>query len=100
MTSFITTCEAIPLEGVEFFPYIEKYMKKNKGLMIDTFELLNSYIIYGENLFSTNQEILDKFIDIVESSFNNYKDCDKSVYLGYNLLSIFIQVKLKKIYKY
>ena len=92
MTSFINVSETIPLEGIEFFPYIEKYMKKNRGLMLDTFELLNAYIIYGGNLFETNPEILNSLLEIIKSSFTNYKDSDKSVYLGYNLLSILIQV--------
>ena len=93
MTSFINTTETIPFEGIEFFPYIEKYIKKNRGLMIDSFELLNSYVIYNGNLFSTNPEILDNLLNIIKASFTDYKDCDKSVYLGYNLLSILIQVK-------
>lgn len=94
MTSFINTCEKIPAEAIEFFPHIEKYMKKTKGLMMDTFELLNSFIIYEGNLFETNPEILNSLLNMIKSSFTDYKDSDKSVYLGYNLLSILIQVIL------
>jgi hypothetical protein len=94
MTSFITKSESIPLEFIEFFPFVEKYLGKNQGLTADTFELLNSLIVFQGGLFDSHPRILEKLILLIKSSFIDYKEIDKSVYLSYNLLSILTQVNL------
>jgi hypothetical protein len=92
MTSFINISQSIPKEAILLFPYLEKYLKKNKGLMPDLFELLNAYILYGTEMFQNNHDILMSFCDIIKKSLTEFSDYDKSSYLAYNLLSLLLQV--------
>lgn len=93
MTSLITLGKKVPQEAINFFQYTPKYFKKNKGLMLDLFELLNAYIIYGSEMFDSDFEYIKILCDIIKKSITEYSDYDKSSYLGYNLLSILLQVK-------
>lgn len=97
MTSFITTSKRIPQEGVAFFPLLTKYLKKNKGLMLDLFELLNAYIIYGGEFFESNEENIKILYEMIKKSITEFSDYEKSAYLAYNLIGILLQVKNYKI---
>jgi len=92
MTSLITIGQKVPPEAVSFFQHTPKYLKKNKGLMLDLFELLNAYIVYGTEMFGSNIEYIQTLCTIIKKSITEYSDYEKSTYLGYNLLSILLQV--------
>lgn len=93
MTSFININKRIPEEGIAFFLHLKNYLKKNKALMLDLFELLNAYIMYGNDLFLNNQDYTIELFDMIKKSFGEYSNYEKSAYLGYNLLSVLLQVK-------
>lgn len=92
VTSLITIGEKVPQEAINFFKYTPKYLKKNKGLMLDLFELLNAYVIYGSEMFENDIENIKTLCNLIKISITDYFGYDKSAYLGYNLLSIFLQV--------
>lgn len=93
VTSLITIGEKVPQEAVNFFQHTPKYLKKNRGLMLDLFELLNAYIVYGSQMFESNVEYIQTLCTMIKKSITDYSDYDKSAYLGYNLLSILLQVR-------
>lgn len=92
MTSLITIGQKVPAEAINFFQYTIKYLKKNKGLMLDLFELLNAYIVYGTEMFDSDVIYIQTLCDIIKKSITDYSDYEKSTYLGYNLLGILLQV--------
>jgi len=94
VTSLITIGEKVPQEAISFFQHTPKYLKKNRGLMLDLFELLNAYIVYGSQMFDDNAEHVQTLCAMIKKSITDYSDYDKSIYLGYNLLSILLQVNL------
>jgi hypothetical protein len=98
MTSLINLGQKVPQEAINFFQYTPKYLKKNKGLMLDLFELLNSYIIYGSDMFDSNLDYIKTLCSVIKISITDYYGYDKSAYLGYNLLSIFLQVIIIKLF--
>lgn len=93
VTSLITIGQKVPQEAINFFQYSTKYLKKNKGLMLDLFELLNAYIMYGSEMFDSNVQCIQTLCSIIKMSITDYSDYEKSGYLGYNLLSILLQVR-------
>ena len=92
MTSFIRISQKVPPEGVVFFQHLPKYLKKNKGLMLDLYELLNAYIVYGSDMFDNNLEYVASLCDMIKKSITEFSAYEKSSYLGYNLLSLLLQV--------
>lgn len=92
VTSLITIGQKVPQEAINFFQHTPKYLKKNKGLMLDLFELLNAYIVYGTEMFDSNLEYIQTLCAMIKNSITVYSDYEKSAYLGYNLLSILLQV--------
>ena len=46
-TNFIRLTKSIPQTAMRIYPYLESYMKRVDSLLLDLFELLNYYIIYG-----------------------------------------------------
>jgi len=92
VTSLITIGQKVPNEAVNFFQYCIKYLKKNQCLLLDLFELLNAYIVYGSDMFDSNVEHIKTLCSIIRMSIADYSDYEKSAYLGYNLLSILLQV--------
>jgi hypothetical protein len=94
MTSFIKITKTIPTSGINLLPHLPKYLKKNKGLTVDLYELLNQYIIAGRGVIDNNEEHIKVFMKIFRSSLDKISEDDKSAFLGASLMTIWLQVNL------
>ena len=68
MTKLINFTQIVPFIGYDFLGYLNKYIKNNKGIQIDSYELLNNIIVYGKNQIETNIELLKNIKNIFHSS--------------------------------
>jgi hypothetical protein len=93
MTSFIKIIKKIPDSGLALLPNLLKYQKKNKGLTVDLYELLNQYIIAGQGVLETNEDYLKIIIKIFKASLDKISEDDKSAFLGASLMTIMLQVR-------
>ena len=55
-TNFIKTTKSIPRTAERMYLHLESYMKRVDNLLLDLFELINNYIIYG-NIFILSDPI-------------------------------------------
>jgi hypothetical protein len=92
MTSFIKIIKKIPTSGLTLLPHLPKYLKKNKGLTVDLFELLNQYIIAGQGVLDTTEDYMKVIIKMFKSSLDKATEDDKSAFLGASLIIIMLQV--------
>lgn len=91
-TSFIKHLETLPKTALKLLPDLPKYLKKNKGLGLDLYELLNMYIIYGNGILELNPDYNAVLLKLFTASFDKRCDLDKSAFLGSSLMQIWIQV--------
>jgi hypothetical protein len=59
-TNFIKNTKSLTLTTEKIFPYLEDYIKRIDSLLLDLFELLNCYIIYGNKLILGSQDNINK----------------------------------------
>ena len=69
--------------------FLYKYAEKNEGMLLDLFELVNNYIIYGMKEIESNSILLKSFINIFNSSMNTEKFV-KSPFYACCLIQIWI----------
>ncbi len=97
-TNFIKNTKSLTLTSEKIFPYLEGYIKRIDSLLLDLFELLNCYIIYGNKLILGNLENINKvtfslckMINIFKFACTEEGSYDKSPLLGSLLMQIWLQ---------
>lgn len=86
MTSFIKTLEYLPPSALLVFSYLPQYLKKNKGVFLDSYELLNQYFVVGSSdifKIEDNSNTMSKLITIM---LNTHSENDTAVVLSTYLL--------------
>ncbi|MCQ2816973.1 MAG: hypothetical protein MJ252_06885 [archaeon] len=68
MTNIIKFNESVPNVALEFLIDLYKYPEKNKGMLLDLYELLNNYIIFSKGRIEEKQEYLMAIYKIYEKS--------------------------------
>ena len=91
MTSFIKHLKTLPRSALILLPELPKYLKKSKGLLLDLYELINQYIVYGNGVVDAKEEYNKVIMKIFRASFDKKSDYDKSPFLGASLMQIWLQ---------
>lgn len=91
MTSFIKHLKYIPKSGLKILVELPKYLKKSKGLLLDLYELVNQYIVYGKKIIDTKEDYNKIIMKIFRASFDKKSDYDKSPFLGASLMQIWLE---------
>lgn len=91
MTSFIKHLKALPKSALALLPELPKYLKKSKGLLLDLYELVNQYIVYGNGIVDMKEEYNKIIMKIFRASFDKKSDYDKSPFLGASLMQVWLQ---------
>lgn len=91
MTSFIKHLKSLPNSSLGLLPELPKYLKKSKGLMLDLYELINQYIVYGNGIVDVKEEFNKIIMKIFRASFDKKSDYDKSPFLGASLMQVWVQ---------
>ena len=68
MIKIINYSQKVPLIGYELIKNLNKYVKKNKGIQIDCYELLNNILVYGGKDIEKDNELLNNMVEIFHSS--------------------------------
>jgi hypothetical protein len=91
LTSFIKNLKIIPQSALKVLPELPKYLKKCKGLLLDLYELMNEYIVYGNGVIDTNEEYCKVVMKIFRASFDKKFEYERSGFLGANLMQVWLQ---------
>lgn len=91
LTAFIKHLKMIPPSALKVLPDLPKYMKKSKGLLLDLYELINQFIVYGNGVIDVNEDYNKIIMKIFRASFDKKCDYDKSPFLGASIMQIWLQ---------
>jgi hypothetical protein len=72
-------------------------MKKNKGLTLDLYELINQYIVYGNGIIDINEEYYNVLIKLLTIAFGKKIEYELSGFLSACLIQIWLQVTIDNI---
>ena len=81
MSNIINHLQCIPDMGYELLINLYKYPEKNGGMLLDVYELVNAYIVYGGKTIEQNQQYLKAMIDIFTVSINATKFTKSPFYI-------------------
>lgn len=81
MSNIINHLQCIPDMAYELLINLYKYPEKNGGMLLDIYELVNAYIVYGGKTIEKNQNYLKAIIDIFTVSINATKFIKSPCYI-------------------
>ena len=91
ISNFIRFTKSIPKSAQYIFLDLEKYYTKSDCLMLDLFEMISYYIIYGKSFILSNNDNLKLIAYIFEKSLIDDRIYEKSPLLGCSLMNILLQ---------
>lgn len=91
ITSFIKHLKTIPTSALKVLPHLPKYMKKSNGLLLDLYELINQYVVYGKGIIDVTEEYNKVIMKIFRASFDQNADSEKGPFLGASLMQVWVQ---------
>jgi hypothetical protein len=91
-TSFIRYCKTIPKSALILLHHLPLYLKKNKGLTLDLYDLMNQYLVYGNGIIDINEEFNKVIMKIFTMSLDQKAEYDLSAFLGACLIHVWLQV--------
>jgi hypothetical protein len=94
LTSFIKYTRTIPQSALMILPNLSLYMKKNKGLTLDLYELINQYIVFGNGIIDVNEEYYTHIMKLLTLAFGKKIEYELSGFLSACLIQIWLQVIL------
>ena len=88
ITIIIKALKSIPQIALKLLCELPLYLRKNKGLMPELYELLNYYIIYSNSSIESNEDYSRVVLKIFKKSFVKDSNSEISPYLGASLMQI------------
>ena len=89
LTKMINYKKQLTKSTIYALQFLYKYADKNEGMLLDLFELVNNYIIYGMKEIESNSLLFNSLINIFKSSMNTEKFV-KSPFYACSLIQIWI----------
>ena len=92
LTSFIKYTKTITQSALTILPTLSLYMKKNKGLTLDLYELINQYIVFGNGIIDVNEEYYTHIMKLLNLAFGKKIEYELSGFLSACLIQIWLHV--------
>ena len=93
MTIYFKSSGIITQECGVFIKDLSHFIKKNEGITLETFELLNLFLIDGICNSTIEDDFSNILVKYIKTGINDKASSKLSHFLSYNLFCIMIQVK-------